>query len=95
MVNVLALTWQCYYLWIAIFTAFSFHIFIHIIQWVLIRKYIPVIVTSILSLPYLAWGSVRILEEFPLHAIMACFALGTIVAMVNLYFVHKYISQIE
>lgn len=90
--TVLSLTLQCYSVWIAVFTAFTFHIFLHIIQWIIIRKYIPVIITSLLSLPYLIWGMSRILNGFSLSMIMICFVIGTIVVILNLYLVHKFAS---
>lgn len=90
--TVLALTLQWYSVWIAVFTAFTFHILLHIVQWIVVRKYIPVIITSLLSLPYLIWGLSRILNEFSLSMIMICFVSGTLVAILNLYFVHKFAS---
>lgn len=38
--------------WFAAFMAFFLHLFVHVGQWVIYRKYVPVIVTSVLSLPY-------------------------------------------
>ena len=43
-ITVLALTLQWYSVWIAAFTAFTFHVFLHIIQSGIIRKYIPAII---------------------------------------------------
>ncbi|MFK1815424.1 HXXEE domain-containing protein [Bacteroides fragilis] len=37
-VTITALTLHWYNIWVAIFTAFAFHILIHIIQWIIIRK---------------------------------------------------------
>lgn len=87
--SVLALLSQVYYFWIAAFTVFAFHILLHIIQWVIIRKYIPVLITSLLSIPYIAWGLNMISAEFPLRAITICFIIGFPIAVFNLYFIHK------
>ena len=38
-VTALALTLQWYSVWIAVFLGFSLHIFIHIGQWMMVRKY--------------------------------------------------------
>lgn len=89
-ITVLALTLQWYSLWIAAFTAFVFHIFLHIIQWLVIKKYIPVLITSLLSLPYLVWGLDKVSDVFSESMIMACFTIGTIAAILNLYFAHKF-----
>lgn len=88
--TVLALTLQWHSLWIAAFTAFAFHIFLHIIQWLVIRKYIPVLITSLLSLSYLIWGLDKVLDGFSERRIMVCFAIGTMAAIFNLYFAHKF-----
>lgn len=90
--TVLALTLQWYSVWIAVFTAFTLHIFIHIIQWIAIRRYIPVIITSLLSLPYLIWSLNKILNGFPVSIIIICFIIGTTVAILNLYLAHKIAS---
>jgi hypothetical protein len=41
-----------YYLWIGLFIVFTLHLLIHVVQFIVIRKYIPVIITSFLSLIY-------------------------------------------
>ncbi len=41
-----------YSLWFGVFMIFFLHLFIHIIQWIVYRKYVPVIITSVLCLPY-------------------------------------------
>lgn len=95
LVTVLALTLQWYSVWIAIFMGFSLHLLIHIGQWMAVRKYIPVIITSLLSLPYIIWGAYKIYSEFPISMIIICFIIGTIVLIVNLRFVHKLALQYD
>lgn len=87
--SVLALFSQVYYFWITAFTVFAFHILLHIIQWVMIRKYIPVVITSLLSIPYVAWGLNLIFTEFSLKIITICFIIGFPIAALNLFFIHK------
>ena len=38
--------------WFGAFAAFSLHLLIHIAQWLIYRKYVPFVLTSILALPY-------------------------------------------
>ena len=38
--------------WFASFMAFFIHLIVHIMQWIAYRTYIPMIITSILALPY-------------------------------------------
>ena len=94
-ITVLALTLQWYSVWIAAITAFTFHVFLHIIQSGIIRKYIPAIITSLLSLPYLVWGLIRVLGGFYISMVMVCFVSGTMVTILNLYFVHKLALQYD
>ena len=56
--------WQGVYAWwFAAFSAHFVHLIIHFIQWIVYRKYVPVIVSTILSLPYCLYA----LSEF-IHA---------------------------
>lgn len=41
-----------YHWWFAGFAAFSLHLIFHFAQWLIFGKYVPVILTSILALPY-------------------------------------------
>jgi hypothetical protein len=43
---------QLYALWTSILLVFFFHVIFHIFSFVLYRKYVPVIITSLLSIPY-------------------------------------------
>ena len=38
--------------WFAALTGYSVHLLMHIVQWIVYRKYVPVIITSLLTLPY-------------------------------------------
>lgn len=91
--TVLVLTLHWYSVWIAVFTVFAFHILLHIVQWIAIRRYIPVIITSLLSLPYLIWGLNKILNEFSISLIMRCFTIGLLTSIINLFLAHKLALQ--
>lgn len=51
-----------YSVWFAAFMAYFVHLFMHIGQWVLFRKYVPVIITSILTMPYCIYVFLRFLR---------------------------------
>lgn len=95
LVTVLALTLQWYSAWIAVFMGFSLHILMHIGQWIVVGKYIPIAVTSLLSLPYIVWGIYKIYSQYSISMIVFCFIIGTIVLIVNLRFVHKLALQFD
>ena len=94
-VTVLALTLQWYNVWIAVFSGFSLHILIHIGQWMIVRKYIPIIITSLLSIPYIIWGINSIVHSFAIIEIVTCFIAGVFVAVLNLFFAHKLASKFD
>ncbi len=100
-ITVTAIVFQYYYIWLAAFMAFSIHLVIHIIQWVVVRKYIPAIVTSILLLPYSIYGFIKISGSsyFTNSDIILWTIIGFALMAVNLIFAHwladkfqKYIS---
>ncbi len=75
-------------IWSALFLAFSLHLFIHFGQAILFRGYVPGIVTSLLLLPYSAYGVWSIwlttsAMEFLLFALC-----GMIFVAANLRFAH-------
>ena len=51
-VTYLSLYFNAYHWWFAAFSAYFLHLFAHIGQWIIYRKYVPVIITSFLTLPY-------------------------------------------
>ena len=73
---------------------FSIHIVIHIIQWIIYRKYIPTILTSILVLPYCIFGLIKCIDIGiniginNLFWIIICSIIGIIGVIINLKFIH-------
>lgn len=88
-ITLTALIFHWYDVWIAIFMAYSFHIVIHIVQWIIIRRYIPMIITSLLSIPYIIWSINSIICSFKAIEIVAYLIVGIFVAFLNLFFAHK------
>ncbi|PIE79411.1 MAG: HXXEE domain-containing protein [Candidatus Delongbacteria bacterium] len=62
LVTVLSLFYKSYDWWFGAFAVFSLHLFVHIIQWIIYGKYIPAIVTSILTLPYCIYTFIIFIE---------------------------------
>lgn len=55
----LCAVWQgVYQWWFAALVGHSVHLLIHVVQWVIYRKYVPVITTTILTLPYCIYAFV-------------------------------------
>ena len=52
--------WLDAYQWrFAAFAGYSVHLIVHLAQWAIYRKYIPVIITTILTLPYCVYAFVE------------------------------------
>lgn len=80
----------CWLLWLGVFAAYVFHLLIHIAQAVILRTYIPALLTSLIALPI----SVRIMidvKEVLHYSIgeLAVFGiLGLVIVGVNLKVAH-------
>ncbi len=54
-----AVEFNLYALWTAAFLVFFAHVLFHIVMFAVLKKYVPVIVTSLLSLPYGIYAIIR------------------------------------
>lgn len=78
------------YIWFTLFMGFSIHILIHIIQWVIYRKYLPSIVTSFLVLPYCIYAFLEFINNGLLEIIpiIMCSVIGIACVILNLKLIH-------
>ena len=94
---VLAIQFKWYYLWIALFMAFFVHLLIHIAQWIVIRKYIPVIFTSFLAVIYCVYAY----SQFMISNLVSSFeivwlsGIGLVIMILNLLLIHKMAAKFE
>ena len=86
-----------YLIWYGAFIGFSVHLLIHIIQWVIYRRYIPCIVTSVLILPYSIYTFNKINQWgiFNRHEQLTSGIIGLIIVIVNLVLIHKFIIYFD
>lgn len=82
------------YLWLGGFIGCALHFVIHIGQSVLIRKYIPALLTSIICLPVSVWIIGRCLMQISDSVFIAvvCMLAGIVIVAVNLKFAQKLIG---
>lgn len=78
-----------YSLWVGLFIAFALHLVIHCFQTLIVRKYIPAIVTSIICLPICIYIIKHIVQLFPLGTVVLYSIFGFIIMVVNLGIIHK------
>ncbi|MCC8096502.1 MAG: HXXEE domain-containing protein [Tannerellaceae bacterium] len=80
-----------YLVWLGVFMGFFIHLFIHIIQWIIIRRYIPAIYTTFISLIYCIFTFNYLIEKsiFTMVQILLASVAGFILIALNLLLAHK------
>lgn len=86
-----------YYLWFGALVGFFIHLVMHIVQWIVFKKYIPAIATTIPAIIYSIYAIYYIytnstMEIFPL---IIWSVLGIIIVFINLVFVHKLAGRFD
>ena len=80
-----------YLVWLGAFIAFSLHLLIHLIQSILIRKYIPALASSLVLLPpsILIIKRATAMTSYSLTSLLISTFLCVILMVVNLAFAHQ------
>ena len=84
-----------YIVWWTVFVAFSVHLFVHIAQSIAVRGYVPAVVTSVLCLPYCAWGFTVMHHAFTIQQTLIALLVGILVAVIYVAFAHKLSAKIS
>lgn len=86
-----AIWWENYSVWFAAFMAFSIYLIVHIIQWLIIRRCIPSIVTSPICLPYCFYTFNSFLSAGLMNVsqIIVWTIMGIVIMILNLVVAHK------
>lgn len=79
-----------YSLWVGLFIAFTLHLIIHCFQALIVRKYVPAVITSIICLPFCMYILKNLVQLFPVGTIILYSIFGFIIMVVNLGIIHKY-----
>lgn len=96
-VTVLSVTLNFYYIWFGAFIAFSLHLIIHILQALVVRKYIPCLITSVAALPYCVFTYIKAIGcglAFQSNAIISAF-IFTVIMIANVLFLHKLMPRFD
>ncbi len=95
-VTFLSLWYENLLWWLAAFSAYFIHLLLHIGQWMIWRKYVPVIFTSIVTFPYCLYTLCVFMKtvQFSIETILLWTLIGLIVALCSLpsafYFALKF-----
>lgn len=90
-ITIISVMLDSYLLWLGIFMGFFVHLLAHVIQWIIIRRYIPAICTTFISLVYctLSLRYILINNLFEIKDIIIWTLIGLGIVSVNLLFAHK------
>lgn len=87
---IISICFEWYPLWLGGFIAYTVHLVIHIMQSIVIRKYIPAVATSMIALPfslYIINNSIDVLQYSSGKVVMVSI-VGIMVIVINLKFAH-------
>lgn len=92
--TVIALTTRCLTPWYCCLIAFGIHLFVHLIQFLMIRKYIPTIVTTFLCLPYCIWAFVQAQPCYTPGETLLWGITGCAGCVANLLLIHRFAPKL-
>ena len=76
--------------WYCILTAFSIHLIIHFLQFVIWKKYIPAIITTILCIAYCIFAIEKASYILTFKELFIYAVVGIIIGAVNLLVMHRF-----
>lgn len=78
---------------VAMFWGFGVHLLVHVAQALVLRGYVPGLVTSVLLVPYFLLGARDLLLRYAWDTNVLQAAAGVLVAVVNLLVMHKIMGK--
>ena len=92
-ITVVSYTMNWYALWLGLFIAFTLHLLIHCFQTLILRKYVPAIVTSVICLPICIYIIKQVIQVFTLNTVILYSILGLVIMAINLVIIHKFMNK--
>ncbi|MBN2223834.1 MAG: HXXEE domain-containing protein [Deltaproteobacteria bacterium] len=95
--TLIAVEFGLYALWAGALIGYFVHLIIHLGQFVVFRRYVPVVITSFVTAPYCVWALVVINNRHPLPAGPTLFWSGAALVVIAgaLFFVHALAARFE
>lgn len=96
-ITIVSVKLNTYLLWLGIFMGFFVHLFIHFMQWIIMRRYIPSIFTTFISLGYCIISLSYIIRNniFQIKEILLWTIIGFGIIAINLILAHKLASWFD
>lgn len=89
LITIISAVTNSYGLWIGSFIAFTIHLVIHCLQALIVRKYVPVLITSLICLPICLYIINQFLLAMPIMTILGYSILCFIVMVINIIILFK------
>ena len=88
-ITVISYMTNWYILWLGLFIAFTIHLIIHCFQALILRKYVPAIITSIICLPICIYIIKHTVKLYELKTVILYSIVSFIIMVINLVIIHK------
>lgn len=90
-ITLAAVIFKWYYLWFGALIGFAAHLVVHLVQWMVFKKYIPAIVTTIPSMVYSAYAIYFVVNNSNMETLYLTVSsiLGIVLLVANLFLAHK------
>lgn len=91
LITLITIVFKWYYLWFGSLITFFIHLIIHLIQWIIYKKYIPAIITVVPASIYsiYAIGFIYSNSNMEILPIVIWSMLSMVIVFTNLIFAHK------
>lgn len=88
-ITVISYVTNWYILWVGLFIAFTLHLIIHCFQILIVKRYVPAIITSVICLPICIYIINHIVNLFQLETVVLYSILAFVIMIINLIIMHK------
>lgn len=96
-VTLISLYLEAYHWWFVALMAHTFHLLIHLFQWFAYRRYIPVIATTLLTLPYCIYAGWRfvVVSQLSIPSLALCSAIGFVLMLLSFLLTFYLMSRLH
>lgn len=96
-VTIISYLFNNYIVWFGLFIAFFLHLFFHVLMYIIFKRYVPGVVTSIIFIPISCFMVYRInvLLYYNISTLFFTILIGTLLMAINLYFLHKAMGKFD
>ena len=96
-VTIISYVFNNYIAWFSLFIAFALHLFFHAIMWMIFKKYVPGVVTSVIFIPLCCFIVYRVnmLLHYNITTLLFSILIATLIMIVNIYFLHKVMEKFD